>query len=244
MKISDTPMISARIYLSSLLIALLFITTGALAGNFEVVLSAGKGTYALSDLRSFQQNSLPDLGVGVESVTTFPPYYFYQLSGCYYINGKWGIGATGAFFSTGARNHYEDYSGYYKLDLLVNAQNAGLLFNRKFSIGKGLSFIPEIASGIKMSNLSLDEELKVYPDSVGTSMQVVSIGFWAEPRIRMLYQPLPFMGIGFSAGYELNLPSKNSLRENRNQFLMGSDNRNVKLGWSGVRASLNLSIIF
>jgi len=216
-----------------------------IAGNFEVAAFTGFGSYQLNDLRTFQHESLPQLGVDIRSTTNFPSYYYYQLSMLYYIRDKWGIGITGSFFSTGGRNHYKDYSGEYKFDMLTNARNIGVVFNRKINLKNGLFIIPEICAGIKLSDLKLMESHRVYADSTSSEFLVKSIGMWVEPRVRLMYMPLSFLGVGASIGYEYNLPSKNYLSTDHDRFLMLISKReNMRFDWSGLRPNINMIFTF
>lgn len=245
MKIAVTSTTLPHIFIKAVLsVLLLSFCLGVKGGNFETTISLGYGTYQLTDLRTFQKQSIPDIGVDVESVSSFPAYYNYQLSVLYYLKGKWGIGATGSFFSTGGRNHYADYSGFYKLDMLIDAKNAGLVFNRKIVLLTDWYLIPEISSGVKWSNLKLNEDITVFSETETTDYILNSFGWWIEPRLRMCYQPFSFIMIGTSVGYEYNLPSKNHLAGDKDRYIMLENQKNMKIGWSGMRYLLSLSFIF
>jgi hypothetical protein len=244
MKIMEINITLINIFSKALLLfVLLNYCYNARANNFETTISMGYGNYQLTDLRAFQKQSLTKLGVDVKSVTSFPAYFNYQLTALYYIKSKWGVGATGGFFSTGGRNHYADYSGFYKLDLLLNAKNAGLVFNRKINF-TGVYLIPEISSGAKWSTLKLDEDIKVHTETKSTDYILNSLGWWVEPRIRVCYQPLSFIMLGTSVGYEYNLPSKNHLADDSDRFLMLENQKNIKIGWSGMRFSMSISFLY
>lgn len=223
---------------------LLFFCVEVEGRNFETTISVGYGNYQLSDLRSFQTQYLPNIGVDVKSVSSFPAYFNYHLSVLYYIKSKWGVGATGSFFTTGGRNHYADYSGFYKLDLLLNAKNAGLVFNRKLSLTTNWYLIPEISSGAKWSSLKIDEDIKVITETKETNYNAHSLGWWIEPRINACYQPFSYMMLSSSIGYEYNLPSKNHLTEDKNLFLMLKNQKNMEIGWSGLRFKMGISFLF
>jgi hypothetical protein len=214
------------------------------AQRVETTIEIGGGTYQLADLRKFQQQAIPEIDVPIESVSSFPAYWAYKASMLYYINGNWGVGFTGSFYSTGARNHYEDYSGYYKLDILLSSINAGVTLNRKFNLSQQVKLIPEISSGIKFSDISMSENLHVTTNLNSEEIELKSNGLWLEPRVRVLFQPITSIALGASVGYEYNLPSKNYLADDKQQYLQTHDGKVVRVGWSGLRAFLSVSYLW
>jgi hypothetical protein len=223
---------------------LLILSLTVSAQYFETTMEMGAGKYQLTDLRTFQKESLPVIDLPIESVTTFPPYYSYHASILYYPGTQLGIGACGSFYSTGGRNHYADYSGYYKLDLLINCVNMGISSNYQIKLFPTIKIIPEISTGIKLSNLQLIEKLHATEDLSSTEYKIKSLGWWIEPRVAIRYQPFKIIGISASVGYEYNDPSKNHLSHDKERYLQLKNNENVRIGWSGIRAYLGLSFHF
>jgi hypothetical protein len=244
MKIVDINMTLTHISRKILTISLILCSLTVVADNFEISLSTGKGFYKLQDMKSFQELSIPDYGVDIRMVESFPSYYFYSVSACYYIHGNWGVGFEGSFFSTGARNHYEDYSGYYKLDLILKSQNAGLLVNHRFRFFNRFFVIPEVNGGIKFSSLDISENLKVYNDSLVSSMQFNNYSFFAKPRLRLAFNPVSHLCVGMSGGYEFNFPRELFFKDNKNMILINSHSQKVLLDWSGFQLALSLSFTF
>ena len=110
-----------------------FLISGTVAFSQILVITteSGIGTFGMHDLKDFQVAVLPDLGVKVESLSKFPPYFGYGVSILHYFNSGIGLGITSDYFSTGGTNYYEDYSGSYKFNLLTHAYNIGNGFLHK-----------------------------------------------------------------------------------------------------------------
>jgi hypothetical protein len=225
----------------SVIACLLISGTVALSQNLVMTTESGIGTFSMKDLKDFQVSILPDLGVKVESLSKFPPYFGYGISFVHYFNSGIGLGIASDYFSTGGTNYYEDYSGSYKLNLLTHAINIGTVFSIKNLRGKHLNTYFEIGQGLKFSRLSLSEKIVVIDPVSSVSRNFMSTSWWIKPVYKVEYKFFGFLSAGAFLGAELNLKSKLHLKGNDEAILLNKKGENVTINWSGIRFGLYLS---
>jgi hypothetical protein len=201
-------------------------------------LQVGYGIYSLETLKNFQTDNL---FYGSKDVVAFPNNTFYSSSIDFFLNTRNSIGINLMYLNTGARNHVADYSGEYKLDMLLNAYRIGgryqniILKNaeKNFQLQLGINF------GVIFSKFRAIESIKIFeyiPDSQTFSYTRNSP--FTEPFIGFSY----FLGQGFYAnctlGYEFNVNYEIDLFES-NDFYKWS----LRTDWSGFRSSIGISYV-
>ena len=87
----------------------------------------GIGTYAMNDLKAIQKELQNINDIPLKGTDNYPPFICFGLDIIPVLTKNVGLGFTSSYHSTGARNHYADYSGSLTEDFLVNAP-AGLTF--------------------------------------------------------------------------------------------------------------------
>lgn len=204
--------------------------------GLEFRAESGIGTYSMSALKTLLDQSIKYSPLKLKTTEDFPAYVFYGLDVIQYVSPEVGVGISSGFYSTGARNHLADYSGSFRKDILVNSVNLGLLTSYKKPLGNQLFAQMEISSGIKFSNILIEDELRLYETIQDTSLDCRSEGWWIKPQIRVgrTFQNFTIAAFG---GYEYNLKSKIKLRDNPDFTL------NPKIDWSGLRAGISISFI-
>lgn len=205
----------------------------------------GMGTYAMSDLKDLMEQSANEFVVGLKSMDKFPPYAFYQLDVLCQLVPNFAAGVSSAFYSTGARNHYADYSGSYREDLLVNAINLGGIFSWQHDLGNQFSLSLELASGIKFSNIDIDSKFIItdeYKEAQTYSMK--SSSWWAAPQIRIERTVWQALSVSAFGGYEINPGSKIETEDYAGQYLRKQNGDYIKINWTGLRAGLSASWAF
>src|ERR1035437_4041929 len=153
--------------------------------QIEIRPGFGYGTYSMSELKELLQQSVSQSLIGIKTTDNFPAFVFYALDVIQPVSSKFGMGITTGFYSTGGRNNITDYSGSYSEEIRVRSLNLGLLASYRDSIDKNFFFNIEIASGIKLSNVSIKNVLKLTDYQDGTSYDFQSKGIWIEPQIRV-----------------------------------------------------------
>lgn len=202
------------------------------------------GTFAMKDLKKFQTSAIPDIGVKIESISKFPPYFGFGASLLYVGNSGFGIGATADYYTTGARNYYEDYSGSYRFDLLATCYDLGLVTDLGTgNIGPVATWF-EIAGGWKISKMEMMEEVVLTEPVASDSYHLASGSIWLRPGFRVDYNIIDIFSIGAFVGGELNFKSKLHLPKNREAYLRNADGGSVKIDWTGVRLGLHVSASF
>ncbi|SRR6266542_3615551 len=202
----------------------------------------GYGQYQLSNLKSFQtdlKNSVPQLQV--ESVEKFPNFLNYSLGIEYSVNGNNYWGLITSYYTTGARNHLKDYSGEYKLDMILNGYKLGLQFRTVLEKRGKLDINFEMKAGIILSTLTITELFKI----TNVTDESVDVDFgsrtlFGEPSFRLNYLITPKLLLEMDAGYEFNLNSSIYSKENHDYNLKNRNGNIVNLNWSGVRCMVGV----
>jgi hypothetical protein len=215
--------------------------TVALSQSLDIRAESGIGTFMMNDLKYFQEISIPDLGVNVESLSKFPPFFGYGISIVRNLKSGIGFGIASDYFSTGGTNYYEDYSGSYNLKILTHAFNIGTVFSIKNIKRKHLNSYFEIQQGLKLSRLSLSEELIVNDPILSSSFNLESTSWWIKPAYRVEYKFFDWLSAGAFLGVEINPKSNLHLKGNNDAILMNHDGGKVTINWTGLRAGLHLS---
>jgi len=200
------------------------------------------GTFSMADLKDLQDRLIPDLDVNVRKISSFPPYAGYGLSYLTSLKNGMGIGITSEFFSTGARNGYEDYSGYYKFDILAHCFNIGTVISivNELDDGQWLNF--EVSQGLKLSSLTIRERLFVTEPVSDEKAGFKSLGWWVKAGLRYEYDFLDYFTAGAFIGGEFNIPSKLESKDRANVFIFKDNGKYAKINWSGIRAGLSIAI--
>lgn len=216
-------------------------TSSVLAQKLSLKSDIGMGTFYMTDLKDFQSTSKPDLGVEIKSTGKFPPYFGYGISMVNYLESGFGIGAIVDFYSTGGRNYYEDYSGYYNLELYARAYDIGMVFDFKSYSNEKNKVWFELQTGMKLSTLYVKEELVMLSTDLEENNQFVNTSFWMRPGFRYEFSVFKFLSVGAFLGGELNPKGILHLKQDKEVHIVNSSGNNVKISWTGIRASLSLS---
>lgn len=228
--------------LTRVLFLLLSIHIAGLSQENYLNLETQFGTFSMTDLKNFQEGVLPDIGVNVESVSSFPPYVGYGVSFLSYVNSDFGIGLTTEFFSTGGRNYYEDYSGYYKFDMLTHCFNIGSLFSFRNQLGSDQYLNFELHQGLKISSLTLRETIFVTEPLTDQKMGFKSLSWWIKGGFRYEYTFFDYFKAGAFAGGEFNIGSRLESKDSHGNYLLREYNEFARINWTGFRAALSLSV--
>ena len=143
-------------------IFLLFVAMTLFSQTFRVSIEPGYGFYDMGKLHQAQEAAVSYYpGFGIKAVETFPPFFNQSGSILWYASPDFLIGLTTEFLSTGGRNSAKDYSGEYKLDMMVNAQLYGLETEYNFKLLHKLTYYLNLKIGSINSTLDLKENFVV-----------------------------------------------------------------------------------
>lgn len=211
--------------------------------KYSVDFHAGYGTYLLSGLKEFQSNMTQVyLPLPVKETVRFPGYLNYSASADFWYNSKNSIGLNGVFFTTGGRNHLKDYSGEYKLDMIMNGYRLGIQ-DRNILLSSGtVKIYLQLRAGILMSVFKMDEFIKINNvDSVSEGYVFTSKTFFGEPSLGFRYKVIEGLSADFCFGYQFDTEGKLHLKENKEMMLNNPAGGPVYTNWSGVRIQLGVS---
>ncbi len=228
-------------YLSLLL--LLLISLSSYGKELSIGINAGYGFYQLKDIKQYQSSSIRlFIPTPIEAVERFPNYYTYSATLDYGINSNLFLGLEATLMSTGGRNHVKDYSGEFKLDMLLTGYKVGLSGRAVVKSYDNFKLYTGIKSGIIFSELDFDYYFIVY--QVDTSKNDIifrSKTLFAEPFMGFDYTIRTRFNIHVNLGYEIDLPSKLKNKERDDYELNFPNGDDLFLNWSGFRLSLGIS---
>ena len=98
------------------------LSTLAYTQTVRFTYETGYGIYGLDKLKDYQNSLSGQINnIPIKVITQFPDYFNHSVSLGFYLDNNVVFGFNAAYLSTGGRNHIRDYSGEYKLDMLLNA---------------------------------------------------------------------------------------------------------------------------
>jgi hypothetical protein len=134
----------------------------AVGQSIVPAITVGWGEYSMKELKELEYyfNS----PVQLRSVNRFPPYVFFKASVLYDIK-KVQFGFSWGHYSTGARNHYRDYSGEISIKQLIHADVYSFPFYLKTNNKNRLIFSFMFEPGIISTKYTLLEEIRLWDES-------------------------------------------------------------------------------
>ena len=191
-------------------------------------INAGYGFYNLNDIKSLQTSMLSEVPLpGIKAVETFPDNLYYSFSVNHIINPKHRIGIEFSYFTTGGRNHLSDYSGEYKVDMLLNGYQIGPKYQDYILLFDELKIGLQLAGGIIFSNLKMDEILIINEEEISSDqMKLKSTGWFVEPSLKVSYNVIDKLNVVLSGGYNFN---------ERGKLKMNGEKTILSANWSGIR---------
>ncbi|MCY1721462.1 hypothetical protein OU798_13990 [Prolixibacteraceae bacterium Z1-6] len=221
--------------MKNILFAILFsgITFHAKSQNINFELNAGYGFYSLNDIKNFQKSLLDAMNLpNLKAVETFPNNIFYSASVNYMVTPRISVGIGFASATTGGRNHLADYSGEYKLDMILKGYTTGLKFQYALFMDNKFGLWLQLEGGASESLLRIDETIIVYEEEiVNENMKLEGAGIFVEPSLKITRNVFDRLNVHFCAGY--NYTFKNDMK-------LHSEKTDIEANWSGVRLLLGM----
>ncbi|NLO02902.1 MAG: hypothetical protein GX126_11415 [Bacteroidales bacterium] len=209
--------------------------------NLKVSIDGGYGTYQFDELKQFQTDLLkfyPDLPV--KAVEQFPGFINYSASIEYRVYKNLWLGLNGGYFTTGGRNHIEDYSGEYRLDIPASGKRLGGQLSYMFPTDKKIKPFVRLKGGVLFSTVKTEEYFVVHDvDSTSTNYKFKGTSFWGEPSVGLAYEPVKKLFVYLNAGYQFDW--KGELYKNGDEPLLFQSGDHVRVNWSGLKLSLGVS---
>jgi hypothetical protein len=169
-------------------------------------MSAGLGTYSMTGMKALNTALLPNFDAKV--VSNFPAYPYFRPS-LIFTWTRFSAGLEYTYQSTGSRISTKDYSGEYRLDMLVHSNNAGLslgwelLWKNRYRVEAGMK------CGAAFSHMKFDYSLELNGTVVEDySNYLDAVQYYFEPGIRFNYALLADLRLGIYGGYFLDVGDK------------------------------------
>jgi len=213
-----------------LLLMICFTTLCGSSQTLRISYESGYGTYNLHNLKALQIYMSEQInGLPVKALVRFPGYINHSASIGYYLTKNNILGINVSYLTSGGRNHLSDYSGEYKLDMILNGYQFGLEDEHIFKLNNKFDINANIKIGCIKSNLNITEYIKINDlDSNTTSDQYKQTSYFVEPSLNISYHFNKAIGVRAGLGYNLNSSTFN----------------NNLIDWSGFRTRLGIAYSF
>ncbi len=229
--------------------SLLFLLTFSLMSYGQLMsvrYEVGVGQYQLSDLKSFQTFFKDLVGnLGVRSVETFPSTVYYGLGADYNLSKKSTVGIIVYYNTTAGRNHSKDYSGEYKMDILLSSFALGANYSILLQKIGNVSFNGSLTGGVRLSTLELTEKITVYNDDIANSdYKFDGVNFYLLPAGEFKYPVGKDLCFNLRAGYEFDFNRRYYSKEDKSIILKNMDGKEMKIDYTGLRIGLGVLYSF
>ena len=202
--------------------------------NINVEYSAGYGFYDLSDIKSMQYDFIYYVDLhNIKAVEKFPNNVYHSFSAGYFINKKNLAGLKFSYLTTGGRNHVADYSGEYKLDMILNGYLGGFKYQYVIYESNGIGIGLQSDIGIIFTNLNLNEKLTVFDEEItSTSDDLSNTSLYIEPSINLNYNLFKGINIHLNGAYNVDF---------KNKLFLEDEKTDIYTNWSGFRISFGIN---
>lgn len=222
-------------YRIALIILLLVTSLQSYSQKLKFSLDLGYGSYKLEELKEMQENISRD---PIETVTSFPSNIYYAAQIELLLGDNHVLGLSYNYYFTGGRNHVEDYSGEYKLDILVHANRLGVKYRYQLKPFDDLQLVisPGFQGGLLLSKMDINESMIIQnleDSSNGYNYKYYSL--FLEPLVQCSYP------LGNSFSLDLKLAYEFDLDKELEKLYDDGQQRGVRCDWSGFRAQLGIA---
>ena len=213
-----------------LLLMICFTTLCGSSQTLRISYESGYGTYNLRNLKALQIYMSGQInGLPVKALVRFPGYINHSASVGYYLSKNNFVGINVSYLTSGGRNHLSDYSGEYKLDMILNGYQIGIEGEHIFKLDHKFDINANIKIGYIKSNLNITEYIKINDlDSSATSSQYKQKSYFLEPNLSVSYNFNKAIAVKAGVGYNLNSSAFN----------------NNLIDWTGLRTRLGIAYSF
>ena len=194
--------------------------------------SIGYGNYQLKDIKSIQKSMVGNYGLKITDC--FPDNYTHTVT-LGYLTGTNNFGIQMSYLTTGGRLHVADSSGSYVTDMYMNGYRLGGFYRSLIDTGlKPCQFYLQIASGVMISSLRIQEKMTIYNESQEVTTRLSGSGTYIEPSLGFSFRLAKICRLSAGVGYEIDIP---------NYMYYDNQKTDVKANWNGVRFYGGLTFI-
>ncbi|MCF8227725.1 MAG: hypothetical protein K9G58_05060 [Bacteroidales bacterium] len=165
-------------------------------------IGSGVGSYNMKEMSEYVNFAKIFIPVDVKTFNDFPPYLNYHLAlRKHGKNEQDYFEIEYAFYSTGSRLNYQDYSGEYNLDVKLNAFSFALKYGTFFHQGKHLKLGLYQQLSSYFTKIKFIEEINVYGESGTSKSSAGTKHLGLEAGAMGVYPFSNKMGLFTSLGY-------------------------------------------
>ena len=233
----------------ALTIILLVIISGCsfAQDRFKLTLGTGLGQYKMDDLKEIQdtQENFFD-GLDLERVENFPMYPYYSGEASVRIQKIISVGLLYRLQSTGCKSAYSDYSGVFKIEQIVKANNAGILVDVDLWNKNKFSLSGQTRIYYGWTVLKYKEYLEIYSIDSGvynSTAELKSESVMINPDITFSYELTQHFFANLSLGYCTDLRGDITNTGN-DQTVRNFNGEIMQTDWSGFRFGVSASYKF
>lgn len=209
--------------------------------SFE--LDFGMGSYAMNDLKEFNDHLSSEMVFETKTINNFPIHYRGAVKMLFNTNSI-SIGPIISYQSTGSRVSAKDYSAEYTFDQVVSGIMPGIAFTTELlQSNLGLLNLNINLTAIR-STLKMTDQLIITNATEQTNtLKLNAWGVGLEPGLSYLFLLKSRIGLGLNLSGMFQLYNQPFyLNEKNNQLINPTTDKGVKPNWSGVRFSLVIHI--
>jgi hypothetical protein len=198
-------------------------------------------TFNMSQMKSFQNSYISQSGLPLQSVTTYPSYWGYNISLGLRTGDRSSFGLTYNSTSTGGRADYEDYSGSATTDFLMSCFSIGIFHQHKINQSNSWPLYLYYSGSWIKTNMNVVESLTLGTQSQSRQTSFYSNNYGIRPAL-LLRKPINSFFFQLGVGYEFQFTGKLYLSDNKNAYLQ-NNGENVTAQWGGLRLTAGFGVI-
>jgi hypothetical protein len=226
------------------LTAIIFISCFCSYAQSRIYFNTGIGTYAMTDLKNFQDETASTLPVALKKIKRFPPYINYEGGFDIKLGKRFFVGASASYGSSGCRSDYQDYSGSERLDQLWKYRAVALSGGLTQKVMKEKILLRyELRSGFIFNKGTLDYHKQIGTQTASQHDNVESRNIYVQPTVTATKRFGP-IGIDVYVGLNYNVVKGKVYEEGDKSAYYGFFNgTQIGVDWTGLRAGLGVSYL-
>ncbi|HMG88500.1 MAG TPA: hypothetical protein VK589_00520 [Chryseolinea sp.] len=209
-------------------------------GRFKLTIGTGLGQYKMDDLKEIQDTQENYLeGYDLERIENFPMYLYYSGEASVRIQKIISVGLLYRLQSTGCKSAYSDYSGVFKIEQIVKANNAGVLVDVHLWNKNKFSLSGQTRIYYGWTDLKYKEYLEIYALVSGlhnSTAELKSESVMINPDLTFSYELTKHFFANLSVGYCIDFKGDIT---NRGQTVRNFEGEVLQTDWSGFRLGLS-----
>jgi hypothetical protein len=218
---------------------MLGVSSSLMCQEISLGMTTGISTYSMTDMKALNEALYPDFDAKL--VSDFPPYVYFQPD----LKFTWvriSLSLEYTYFSTGSRISAKDYSGEYRLDMLVHSNNAGIMLGWELIRKNKVRLMAGVKGGMAFSGLKAVYYLELN-NSVKNEFnnKLKAIHYYFEPCLDLDYYILPKVSLGLQGGYYFDIGNKPF----KSDFTLTNPETGYTVGpdWKGIRIGIAVSYV-